>query len=717
VKGFITALTNIRKMPPNTTKKLRNSLLVLGFSTLVTQIILIRQVMAYFDGNELVIGLTLGLWMLMTALGARLKSRWNSPAFLHLLLAFLSIITVVLIPFGRYMFVTPGVMAGFGITTLVVFISLLPFCLVAGMLFPMLSALLSTGKKPGILHHAYALESIGSLTGGLLFSLVMVYFFTTWQSLTTVIIVNLALAIQIYLAKRKRIMAFSIMGMLLAFMAIAVVFDPLSLLDRLYYQGQEIISRVDTPYGRLVVTRVSDQVNIYQNGIPLTQPNDLASREERVHYAMLIKPDAKKVLMISGGTGGALQEVLKYPEARIDYVDIDPYLIGEAIKHGGIRESPRISIIHKDPGRFIKSTDKVYDVILLNSPNPSSGLLNRMFTHSFFRELKRHLAKDGVLQVALSGGANYLSSEALLLHSVTYNSLNKEFDIIGLVPGGRNYFLAGDSLPGKMLGEMYAAAGIENQYVNPYYINEMQMGQRSRKIMEQLDRDAGINSDIKPTGYYLRIREWLNQFQIPVWLAPSILGIIVLVFIFTLGPLNLGLFSGGLAAASAELMLLLWLQATYGFAYQLAGLIFTAFMTGLVAGSWFFPNLIRKFTFRTFLFFQLIMSAFLFTMMGYIFLSETTPIPGWLNLSIIFILTLVAGSITGLQYTSAVRIRKSPALQNVSLSYSSDLAGSAMGSMIVSVFLLPIIGFYMTSIGLAIFCLAIFTILFFRMQG
>ena len=704
-------------MADHSVKNLWYSLLVLGFSAMIVQIVVLRELMAYFQGNELILGLALGMWMLLTGLGARMSGWLRSPASLHLLLMLFSLLSVVMIPAGRYLLVTPGTMAGLDSIALVLLISLLPFCMVAGMLFPLLSDRLSQRPLPGILHTAYAIESSGSLIGGLLFSLVMVLLLTTWQSLTVVMLVNLLAAALFYLERQKKAQAYFLVGIMLALLAVSILFQPLLLFDRLYYKGQEVITRKDTPYGRLVVTRLQDQVNIYQNGIPLTQPDDVASREERVHYAMLIKPEAQHVLMLSGGTGGALEEVLKYPEATVDYVDVDPFLIKVAIEHGGLPQSPRINIIMQDPVRFAGQSTKRYDIILVNAPDPSSGLLNRMYTLSFFRNLKGLLKSDGVLQIALSGGANYLSIESLKMHSVTYNSLSREFKVIGLVPGNRNYFLAADTLPNKMLGEMYAEAGIENQYVNPYYLNELQMGQRSRKIMEQLDPGAGVNTDARPLGYYLQIQEWLRQFQVPTWFMPSLLVAILLVFLFTLGPLNLGLFAGGLTAASSEFMLLLWLQATYGYVYQLVGLIFTMFMAGLVLGSWFLPSLVRQFSYRTFLLFQLLMSGFVLVLTGYIFLSEMLALPGWASLVAIFGMTVVAGALTGLQYTSAVRIRKTAAMKNVALSYSADLAGSALGSMIVSVFLLPLAGMYLTGLGLAGFCLAVLAVLFFRRSG
>jgi len=681
---------------------------------MVTQILVIRQVMVVFQGNELVIGLAMGLWMLLTGLGSRMAGSFKSTASLHFLMALFSFLAIALITWGRYRLVTPGIMAGLDTTTLVMIISLMPFCVVSGMMFPILSEAFHFPKDKGSLHHAYALESAGSLAGGLVFSLLMVYILSTWQSLAAVMVLNLVATAVILHQQKKRIVSFLLFGAVLSLLAISVLLDPLNQVEELAYPGQEIILQKDTPYGRLVVTELDGQVNIYSNGTPMTQQNDVASREEHVHYTMLAKPGARRVLMISGGTGGALDEVLKYPEAHVDYLEVDPFLM-EAVKdYAGIPSGNRVKVINQDPVRYIMETRVKYDIILQNAPDPSSGLLNRMYTADYIHRLKGCLQPGGILQISLSGGANYLGDEALILHSTLYYALKKEFKLVGLVPGGSSYFMAGDDLPNKMLGQLYAESGITNQYVNPDYINEMQLGQRSRKIMDQLDEGVSANTDVRPVGYYLVIREWLNRFQVPYWILPAILGTIVVVFLFFLGPLNLGLFAGGFSAASAEFMLLLWLQVTYGYVYQLAGLIFTMFMAGLVLGSWLIPNVMKQFTYRIFLLLQLVMSAFLMLMTAYVFLSEVLSIAGWANLVLIFGFTLSAGTITGLQYTTAIRIRREKALKNASLSYSADLAGSALGIMMVSIFLVPLLGMFDSGMGLAGFGLVVLTILFFR---
>jgi spermidine synthase len=667
----------------------------------VTQIVIVREAMVVFEGNELVIGLALGTWMLLTALGARLSASFKSVPILHLLLAFTSLLSVILLSFLRSILVSPGAMAGFYTTAFILAISVLPFSFFSGMLFPVLSEGYKVKKGMPDASGAYALESAGSLAGGLIFSLLIVYFFNNWQSLLVVFLLNILLSMFIWWTKGKKLLASFLGGVFLAIIAWSFIARPENLLEKMRHPGQEILEQQDTPFGRLLVTRLNGQVTIFDNGKPLSQVDDVVTREENVHYAMLVKSEAERVLMISGGTSGSLDELLKYRNVKIDYVETDPFLMDMVEKYFGLTQDVRINMIYKDPLRFLRQNGTKYDVILVNVPDPQSGLSNRFFTVGFFKEAKNHLVTNGMLSVSISGGSNYLSKEDIRLHSVIFNSLKLEFKQVGLVPGQRHYFLASDQLPMKMLGEAYQDSGIENSYVNPSYINEMQLGQRSHDIMQKLDPGAGLNMEVKPVGYWLQVQRWLAQFNINKYLLPGILLLSLLVFLLLLKPLDLGLFSGGLSASSSEMILLLWLQSVFGYIYQVAGLVFASFMAGLVAGAWYLPRFLKKTDKSAFLKLQALMIVYLLVMLLYIYFSSGFAGSGWLHLPLILILTLAAGAVTGLQYTVAMRIRKDSPLNGISRSYAADLAGSALGALLVSVFCLPLLGIYLTGFALA----------------
>ncbi len=75
------------------------------------------------------------------------------------------------------------------------------------------------------------------------------------------------------------------------------------------------------------MTQSAGQLNFIENGVPLFSTHNVEQIEETVHYAMAQRPDARRVLLISGGVSGTAREVLKYPVEAVDYVELDPLIL------------------------------------------------------------------------------------------------------------------------------------------------------------------------------------------------------------------------------------------------------------------------------------------------------------------------------------------------------------------------------------------------------
>jgi spermidine synthase len=115
------------------------------------------------------------------------------------------------------------------------------------------------------------------------------------------------------------------------------------------------------------------------------------------------------VLLVSGGLGETLAEVSKYHPARVDYVEIDPYLTDAALKLGIIKKTPFLEIMNTDGRHYIKKTERKYDAIIIDLPDPDTFQINRFFTSEFFSLTKKVLKNDGVLSMSIEYSPNYLS--------------------------------------------------------------------------------------------------------------------------------------------------------------------------------------------------------------------------------------------------------------------------------------------------------------------
>jgi len=693
------------------------SLFNLGLTAIATQIIMIREFLAIFQGNELIIGMFLGFWMLLTAAGSFFASKISShPPLLHystippfhhstipLLQALLGIFPLIMLSglmWLRSYFIPPGVMAGIDDIFLFLLLVLGPFCLVSGFLFPIMVHELSALHDKNLIHKGYALDAAGSIAGGLLFSLLFLFILNPFDSLLILTCTCFFTAIAWASGQKRKIASLALLVIGMVILVIIFIIKPVELINRLSFKNQQVLEVKASPFGKLTITRLDEQLNLYENGVPVMIGDDPAFREESVHYAMLLHPRPENVLLISGGTGGTIGELLKYPLEKIDYLEINPWMIRLIDKYQPFTKDDRVSFIYKDPRIILaRAGGQKYDVIILNTPEPLSAELNRFYTLEFFQLLKDKLNPGGIISLSVPAAGNYMSETSRMMHSVLFNTLHKEFDYIRIIPGEKDYYLASETSLEHSFLQNYPSLGFTNLYVNPSYINEDLQKMRSDLIMKEIIPEAPVNSDLKPAIFSLFLKHWLSKFKIDFRAIPIVLAIfIVLAFLF-LGPLNLGLFAGGFTASALEFLLLIWFQVMYGFVFQMTGVIFAVFMAGIAIGS-MSMHLVKKGTFRDFLALQAAMAAFA-AMLAILMLIIPSNSAHWTIIPLILVLVFVTGLLTGAQFSLSGSLRNTSIRQSSGESFSADLLGSAIGIALVSVYLIPQLGLPVTGIMLA----------------
>jgi spermidine synthase len=593
-----------------------------------------------------------------------------------------------------------GIMPGLGMSALVIFLTLLPFCLVSGMIFPILVKELSAIKEKNLLHEGYALDSAGSIIGGLLFSLVFIFTLPPYESL--VLLSSFSLLIISMLSFFLNQLVTAVLTLILSAMVFFMPAVPeiAKFLDQKQFNKQKIVEIKSSPVGMLAVSKTDGQIYIYENGAPVSTGEDVISREEPVHYAMLMHPSPDRVLIISGATSGSIEEAMKYAPSAIDYVDRNPWLLRMIGKFKPLPQDSHVSYFYEDARIFLNKTTKKYDVILINIVEPESAEMNRYFTVEFYKLLRDKLNPGGIISVSTPAAGNYMNETSRMVHSVIFNTLKSVFSQVRIIPGAKDYFLASDSTIEQSIFNNYESRGIENDYVNPFYINETQIQMRSDLILKDIQPDTQINSDLKPYVFSLFLKQWMARFQINAWLIPLILLLLMVLSLILLGPLNLGLFTGGFTASGLEFILLIWFQVIFGYVYQMTGVIFALFMAGLALGSWFMGNKFRNKTFKGFLVIQAIIAGFAL-MIAILLKVIPTGFSGVAISGMILVLVLMAGLFTGIQFSLSAFLRKTSVLKSSGESFSVDLLGSAIGILLVSIYFVPLLGLPFTAVMLA----------------
>jgi spermidine synthase len=696
-------------------------LFFLGMIAMSVQVIMIREFLAVSHGNELVIGLFLGIWMVLTAAGAFLsipgsrfrdpgskskienrKSKIENPFSPLLLFSFpiLPLATLFLLVILRFSLVPAGVMPGLGQTALILFLSLLPFCLFSGMLFPFFVQCLSTLKGKNLLHEGYTLDAAGSILGGLLFSVLFIFILPPYESLLWLTIFCMVLLIIWFGMTKRKLLTLSVLLFGISIIILNLTYKPVRFLDKLQFSRQEVIEIKSSPYGMIAVTCISDHLFMYENGMPVNIGDDPVTREESVHYAMLLHNSPLKGLAIAGGMSGIIEEILKYPVLNVDYVDTDPWMIRVAGRYRPLPVDQRVNYIFKDPRIFLKMNDDKYDFILINTPEPFSVQLDRFYTQEFYRLLKEKLNPGGIISVSVPAAGHYMNETSRRLHSVSYNTLKAVFSYIRIIPGGKDYFLASDSSLNKSIFRNYPSSGFTNLYVDPSYINEDLLKMRSDLILKDILADAPVNSDLKPYVFSLFLRQWLERFKINTWLIPLVLIMLLILSLIFFGPLNLGLFTGGFTASGLEFILLIWFQVMYGYVYLMTGVIFAVFMIGIASGSLFRQRIFKSNTFRGYLTLQGAIATFSVIIAAMMLFIPTLSANKFL-FALVFILLFITGLLTGIQFSLSAYLRKSEILKSSGESFSADLFGSAIGILLVSVYIIPQLGLPVTGLLLA----------------
>jgi spermidine synthase len=163
--------------------------------------------------------------------------------------------------------------------------------------------------------------------------------------------------------------------------------------------------------------------------IQLTEKDEFIYHELIVHPAFFTHPCPKEVLVIGGGDGGSVREILKHRLVQqIDLVEIDAKVIEVAKKYlplvsSGLKDK-RVKVYIDDGVAYVKKTSKRYDVVIIDSTDPI-GAAKALYGKEFHQNLVKILNKDGM--IVLQSQSPFLHKEFI---KVVYNDLDGIYPII-----------------------------------------------------------------------------------------------------------------------------------------------------------------------------------------------------------------------------------------------------------------------------------------------
>jgi spermidine synthase len=176
--------------------------------------------------------------------------------------------------------------------------------------------------------------------------------------------------------------------------------------DELY--ADDIVYSTSSPYQRILVTNNAAGFQLFLNGnLQFSSADEYRYHEALVHPAMATAASPRRVLILGGGDGLALREVLKYRNVeQVTLVDLDPKMTALSSKFAPLRalngssfDDSRVQVVNEDAMIWIERVRGTFDVAIVDFPDPSSFSLGKLYSTRFYRLLRARLAHDGAISV------------------------------------------------------------------------------------------------------------------------------------------------------------------------------------------------------------------------------------------------------------------------------------------------------------------------------
>jgi hypothetical protein len=302
-----------------------------------------------------------------------------------------------------------------------------------------------------------------------------------------------------------------------------------------------------------------------------------------------------------------------------------------------------------------------------------------------------------VVAIPLLSAANYLDQTTVHLYQTVIATIQPYFRNWLILPGNRDILLVSNGQLHTNILTRIEDLGIITNYI-AYFIDEPDLVTRSHEYVEIMTNKAKMVSVNHPIAVSYFTGFWLKKHGLSYILFGTILVVIFIFLIsFTRG-ISRSMFAAGFTASIMEIIPLVLIQATFGYSYYLIGVIFTLFMAGLTLGARWTITTGTKGDHR-------ISRHHIWFML---LLISQWAVAQWLSpgRTVIYIasellLITMAGWLTGrmFQLTSS---QYRPKTEAPSMVYKADLYGSAGGAMLVSVFLVPLLGINLTLLVLLV---------------
>jgi spermidine synthase len=183
--------------------------------------------------------------------------------------------------------------------------------------------------------------------------------------------------------------------------------------------------------------------------------------EALVHPGLATLPNARRALVLGGGDGLAVREILKYEQIEaVTLVDLDPAMTRLFASAPALRRlnqdallSPKVKVVNADALQWLEENDEIYDFVVVDFPDPANFALGKLYTSAFYRLLDKHLAGNALAVIQATSPLYARRSfwcvvttlESVGLVATPYHALIPSFGEWGFVLAARRAYRPPDS--------------------------------------------------------------------------------------------------------------------------------------------------------------------------------------------------------------------------------------------------------------------------------
>ncbi|MGV9709258.1 polyamine aminopropyltransferase [Gordonia sp. NPDC003424] len=312
----------------------------------------------------------------------------------------------------------------------------------------------------------FAVDYIGALIGGLCFPFLLLPLFGQLKGALVVGLVNAVAGCFLVFAVFRRdlpgtariVLGVAAAGVVAALVAGLVLAGRFEVTARQAMFRDPIIAAEHTPYQDIVITERSTPLGadtrLYLNGdLQFSSIDEYRYHESLVHPAMA--GSHARVLILGGGDGLALREVLTYPGVAATLVELDPEMVRiartqprlRALNRGSMTD-PRATVITADAFNWLRDNRDLFDVIVVDMPDPDESATAKLYSTEFYALVRAHLAADG--RAVVQAGSPYFAPKSFwcidsTLRSAGFRTRPYHVDVPSF--GDWGFLLAGRQAP------------------------------------------------------------------------------------------------------------------------------------------------------------------------------------------------------------------------------------------------------------------------------